>query len=278
MADVPLRVTVPTNFNTLDNGNYRDAASTHALLGRELARNDRWLDQHLRRGWSEAYPQNQVDLGAALCQYPEPQIWSPSGQRLGPKTHVGTPGVKRGEWYVRAEIPLAGEVVAVPFVSSPPLLPVRVPDDLALAGEYLCVGTGAKKNYGPIPSPITEGACRVGLTFWAKYDSGTGTTGTVANCHLFWLTSTAGSFAALSPPFPSIRIYQVIGGITMYLSSWCQIVGVWTRAIVGDSVWLASPICDPPIPPLPSGVAVSWEMRSVTGLMTIYADMFRETE
>jgi len=233
------RIDPPDDFQGLDEAVHDDGAPESSWLGRELAQRDRWLDAHLRRSFGQAYPLDQPISGQR--GWAEPQFTRPG--RLGPWTHMGTPGCQKlgGEWYIRADITNLAEMIALPYVSHPALLPVRPPGDLALLGEFTLAGTGAPANYGPIPTPLVEGPQRLGLVLWTP-DQVYAASGNVALLHRFTLQSTAASFGALAPPYPMARVVDAAGRV---VAGWTQIEGVQSLALSSDTLKLSEAVTLP---------------------------------
>lgn len=225
MADRAPRVTVPTNFNPLDSDTYEPGTPTSSWLGRELGRNQRWLDKHLTRRLGEAFAQNIDNLDT-------PTVRNAGGEVLGPWSHWGTPGVREGEWYVRLSLALNAEVTIAPFVISPDIMKIHAPYEDGRNGEVTFIGTGAAANYGPITTSLLEGLCRVGLLVVPEMEAANDDTGSVEFCDGPLLCSTAGDFNALTPPFPLIAI----GDGASQLSQWTQILAVSQTLVAGDTV------------------------------------------
>lgn len=227
------RITVPAEFNALDEAVHDSGAPESSWLGREVSQRDRWLDSELKRSWGTAFPLGQP-VGAHRG-WAEPQLIHPG--RLGPWSHRGTPGCSKlgGEWYVRANITNLAEVIVMPYVSQPALLPVRRPTDRELLGEFTMTGSGAAANYGPIATPLVEGPQRLGLVVWPPAAAYV-TSGNVERLHLSTLQSTAASFGALVRPYPRVRVVDAAARVVV---DWIQITGVSSTVLAADTLTLA---------------------------------------
>jgi hypothetical protein len=272
MADRAPRQTVPADINPLDEAVYEPGTPTSSWLGREVGENLRWLDSHLTRRFGECWPTNIDNLDT-------PTIRNAGGEAVGPYTHWGTPGVRRGEWYFRASFAAGAELYVTPFAISPELYPTHVALDDGSDGSQIFVGTGAEENYGPISSPLREGPNRIGLLFSPPLEAANDATGTVAWADGRQLCSAqtvpgTGDFAGYSaagPPLPVICLYDGSG----QLCEWTQILDIRQTVVADDTVSCQYPLTQRGQVYGAAKGAVSWATRFAVPV-TMLSVYFRE--
>jgi len=189
---------------------------------------------------------------------------------MGTWSHWGTPAVQTGSWSVRMAIPIGASIAISPYVLVPGILiPARgyYPFTRTFAGT-----DGDPHNYGPIRTPLREGPCRIGLIASTTIESGTATTGDVVFANNTRIVSDAADFAALTAPYPMIRLLQSGDPI----SPWVQITAVTQTVSAGDTVSTGTPVTLPFVGyDAETKPAVTWELLDSTAV-TLLAVHFRE--
>lgn len=264
------RVTAPVDFRGLDEAVHDSGAPSSSWLGRELAQRGRWLDAHLRRSMCISYPQGQVVNGVtpdSLMQVTAPTM-------LGPFIFDGTPGCSLlgGEWYLRAKIAALRICRALPYVSQPALLPPRILGEQGGHGELEMTGTGAWVNYGPMLTPLAERAQQLGVLLSPEGTAGTDLDNDVYFAHFCTVVSAGADFAALTPPYPSIRLLNAAGDP---ISQWSEIRAIGQTFVGGDTATLATAVTHPFVS-YDANDGITWEARDVYGAMYVGSLMLRE--
>ena len=226
-------LTIPAAINALDQAVYANAGGVpgSSWLGRQVTMNDRCLHANLRRGASIGFVQ-QDGAGASTL----PTIGDYRGTDLGVWDTIGTPGIRRHEWYIRANIPNGEKFVVVPYGPGYPYTYHIDTDPMNV--RTTIVGTGAVKTYGPLGpgaevlgGALEPGPQRVGFVMFAHQQAG-GTMPGIVSVLAFdqtWIRCAAGTFTGVQPAH--IRFCDV-GGTPQ--SEWYSIINVRTMVAAPD--------------------------------------------
>lgn len=216
MAETVVRLDIPADFPGIDENAYASGAPASSHLGTRMAQQNRWLMARAGlRSWALAFPLDQDDFSQPVLEYA-------SGTVLGAYPHIGTPQVQEGEFYVRLTVPAGKKVWVEPFST---LRPARLYDP----STSVCItGDGTETTYGGYSVPLRAGYQEVGLALFPEPDLTTAEEGTVWLGQGAEITAATGHpFEALSKPYlRAVRTYRDVDGTKVWMSEWCDIIGV----------------------------------------------------
>lgn len=217
--------TIPAAFNSLDNASYSPAGgdSINAWVGRQMARNDRWLSANIRRSHGTAWPLDQPLYNPVACEY--------VGLDLGCQAIDIGPGANTVQIYLRALAAVGNDFWMVGYCDSPNSPhPWASRQNAAPPRRLACAGTGARANYGPVTVIVPPGPGRrlVGLSVWVEILSNIGTPSVAAiPCYIPWYSTVAVVPPAVFPvlAFPAGKVARLVDTVTgLGLSGLHQVV------------------------------------------------------